>query len=113
MGLRPVLRASFAVDAARQAASSAAARSAAVSAGRQDSRVQALLARHDELLAAHRAGVSRVLIPEENRPDLDELPQWLKETLEILPVSHMDQVLLHALVEASEKKIGFPPSAAP
>jgi len=67
----------------------------------------------DKLLAAHRAGVSRVLIPEENRPDLDELPQWLKETLEILPVSHMDQVLLHALVEASEKKIGFPPSAAP
>jgi ATP-dependent Lon protease len=67
----------------------------------------------DKLLAAHRAGVARVLIPEENRPDLDELPQWLKETLEILPVSHMDQVLLHALVEASEKKIGVPPSAAP
>jgi ATP-dependent Lon protease len=67
----------------------------------------------DKLLAAHRAGVTRVLIPEENRPDLDELPAWLKETLDILPVSHMDQVLMHALVPEPEKKIGLPPSAAP
>lgn len=67
----------------------------------------------DKLLAAHRAGVARVLIPEENRPDLDELPQWLKETLEILPVSHMDQVLEQALVPLPEKKIGVPPSAPP
>jgi ATP-dependent Lon protease len=40
-----------------------------------------------------------VLIPAENEKDLAEIPQSLKEVLEIIPVSHVDEVLARALAE--------------
>jgi ATP-dependent Lon protease len=47
----------------------------------------------EKLLAALRAGIKTVMIPEENNKDLKEIPNSLKNALEIIPVSHMDEVL--------------------
>ncbi|MEI8144500.1 MAG: endopeptidase La [Alphaproteobacteria bacterium] len=52
----------------------------------------------EKLLAALRGGLKTVLIPEENAKDLAEIPDNVKNGLEIIPVSHMDEVLKHALV---------------
>jgi ATP-dependent Lon protease len=51
----------------------------------------------EKLLAALRGGISKVLIPLENEKDLAEVPENIKEGLEIVPVENMDQVLEHAL----------------
>ena len=52
----------------------------------------------EKLLAALRGGLKKVLIPEENAKDLVEIPNSVKNALEIVPVSFMDEVLKHALV---------------
>jgi ATP-dependent Lon protease len=52
----------------------------------------------EKLLAALRGGLTKVLIPEENAKDLADLPDNVKNALEIVPVSRMDEVLKHALV---------------
>ena len=52
----------------------------------------------EKLLAAHRGGVSVVLIPEENRKDLVEIPKNVKDKLDIQPVRWIDEVLQAALV---------------
>lgn len=52
----------------------------------------------EKLLAALRGGVKTVLIPQENEKDLEEIPDNVKRGLEIIPVSHVDEVLTHALV---------------
>ncbi|MBA4765584.1 MAG: endopeptidase La [Erythrobacter sp.] len=51
----------------------------------------------EKLLAALRGGIKKVLIPEENVKDLAEIPANVKEGLEIVAVSHVDEVLEHAL----------------
>ncbi|MBU6381005.1 MAG: endopeptidase La [Betaproteobacteria bacterium] len=51
----------------------------------------------EKLLAAHRGGIKTVLIPEENVKDLQEIPDNVKNRLEILPVKWIDQVLDLAL----------------
>jgi ATP-dependent Lon protease len=51
----------------------------------------------EKLLAAHRGGLSKVLIPQENEKDLAEIPKNIKDKLEIVPVKWIDQVLEHAL----------------
>jgi len=51
----------------------------------------------EKLLAALRGGIKTVLIPEENEKDLAEIPDNVKQGLEIIPVSHVDQVLERAL----------------
>ncbi|RYG92010.1 endopeptidase La [Loktanella sp. IMCC34160] len=56
----------------------------------------------EKLLAALRAGVKTVLIPTENEKDLPEIPDNVKEGLEIIPVSHVSEVLEHALVRKPE-----------
>ena len=56
----------------------------------------------EKVLAAHRAGIKKVLIPRECEPQLDEIPENVKEKLEIVLVDHMDQVLEHALVKNGE-----------
>ena len=53
----------------------------------------------EKLLAALRGGITKVLIPEENVRDLKDIPDNVKEGLEIVPVSRMGEVLEHALVE--------------
>lgn len=52
----------------------------------------------EKLLAAHRAGITMALVPKDNVRDLDLLPPHVREDLEIVPVSTMDEVLALALV---------------
>ncbi|ACA20841.1 ATP-dependent protease La [Methylobacterium sp. 4-46] len=56
----------------------------------------------EKLLAALRGGIKTVLIPEENAKDLADIPASVKNGLEIVPVSRMDQVLQKALVRLPE-----------
>ena len=51
----------------------------------------------EKLLAAHRGGITTVLIPEENRKDLAEIPKNVKDKLDIRPVKWIDEVLEVAL----------------
>ena len=52
----------------------------------------------EKLLAARRGGIPTVLIPEENVKDLAEISDRVTEGVKIVPVSHVDEVLAHALV---------------
>ncbi|MFX3624030.1 MAG: endopeptidase La [Ectobacillus sp.] len=52
----------------------------------------------EKSLSAHRAGLKKVIIPAENEKDLDDIPDSVKENIMFVPVSHLDQVLEHALV---------------
>ncbi len=52
----------------------------------------------EKLLAAHRAGITTVLVPKENVRDLDLLPPHVREDMAIVPVASMDEVLDRALV---------------
>ena len=52
----------------------------------------------EKLLAALRGGIKTVLIPEENVKDLPEIPDNVKSGLEIIPVTHVSEVLKHALI---------------
>ena len=65
-------------------------------------RVLAIGGLKEKLLAALRGGIKTVLIPEENVKDLGEIPANVKDGLEIIPVSHVDQVLELALTERLE-----------
>ncbi|MFT5785928.1 MAG: ATP-dependent Lon protease [Ascidiaceihabitans sp.] len=56
----------------------------------------------EKLLAALRGGIKTVLIPEENEKDLAEIPDNVKEGLTIIPVTHVSEVLKHALVSVPE-----------
>jgi ATP-dependent Lon protease len=56
----------------------------------------------EKLLAAHRGGIKTVLIPEENTKDLVEIPDNIKNRLEIAPVKWIDQVLDVALEHAPQ-----------
>jgi ATP-dependent Lon protease len=65
-------------------------------------RVLAIGGLKEKLLAALRGGIKTVLIPEENRKDLAEIPANIQAGLEIIPVSHVDEVLALALVTPLE-----------
>ena len=65
-------------------------------------RVLAIGGLKEKLLAALRGGIKTVLIPEENRKDLVEIPANIKAGLEIVPVAHVDQVLALALTQPIE-----------
>jgi len=53
----------------------------------------------EKLLAAHRAGIKKVLIPMENKKDLVEVPKTILETVEVIPVENVDEVLKIALTK--------------
>jgi len=71
----------------------------------------------EKILGAHRAGIRRVILPERNRSDIVEIPQEIRDTLEIVFVSKMDEVLEAALETpfgGGEGKVKEPqPSSAP
>ncbi|MBP2635228.1 MAG: lon1 [Firmicutes bacterium] len=52
----------------------------------------------EKVLAAHRAGIKQVMLPKENKRDLDEIPANVKRNLDFFLVEHMDEVLKNALV---------------
>jgi len=56
----------------------------------------------EKLLAALRGGITTVLIPKENEKDMAEIPDNVKEGLNIIPVSHVSEVLGHALTGTPE-----------
>ncbi len=53
----------------------------------------------EKLLAAHRGGIRKVLIPQDNAKDLAEIPDKVKKSVEIIPVNTIEEVLGHALVK--------------
>lgn len=57
----------------------------------------------EKVLAAHRAGITKILLPKENESDLDEIPLNVKKQVEFVLVEHMDEVLEHALVRNGEQ----------
>ncbi len=59
-------------------------------------RVLAIGGLKEKLLAAKRAGITRVLIPKENEKHLEEVPSVIRRALQIVPVGHMDEVLAEA-----------------
>jgi len=59
----------------------------------------------EKLLAAHRGGIKTVLIPHENERDLKEIPDNIKQELEIIPVKWVDEVIEAALVGNLEKNV--------
>lgn len=57
----------------------------------------------EKCLAAHRANIKKILFPIDNIKDINEVPQSIQKDIEFVPVSHMDEVLIHALVWDAEK----------
>ena len=53
----------------------------------------------EKLLAAHRAGIKRVLIPKDNEKDLVDVPKKVKDDINIIPVDTADEVLKIALTK--------------
>ncbi|MFC5990327.1 endopeptidase La [Limoniibacter endophyticus] len=66
----------------------------------------------EKLLAALRGGITKVLIPQENAKDLADIPENVKNALEIVPVSKASEVLQHALVRMPEAIEWVEPEAA-
>jgi ATP-dependent Lon protease len=61
-------------------------------------RVLAIGGLKEKLLACKRAGIHRVLIPQENEKNLEEVPATIRRSLKIVPVAHMDEVLGEAIL---------------
>ncbi len=52
----------------------------------------------EKILAAHRGGIKKVIVPKENEKDLKDIPSMVLKQIEIVFVEHMDEVLNHALI---------------
>lgn len=57
----------------------------------------------EKVLAAHRAGIKKVLLPADNAVDLEEIPANVKKKMEFVLINHVDEALAHALVDVPEK----------
>lgn len=57
----------------------------------------------EKSLSAHRAGLTTILLPKDNEKDLDDIPESVRKDLTFIPVSHLDEVLEHALNRGAEK----------
>lgn len=53
----------------------------------------------EKSMAAHRAGIRTIILPKDNEKDIEEVPESVRRELTFIPVSHMDEVLEHALVK--------------
>ncbi|MBP3231831.1 MAG: endopeptidase La [Anaerovibrio sp.] len=53
----------------------------------------------EKVLAAYREGIHTIILPEENRRDIEEIPECVREKLEFIPVDHIDKVLDTALLK--------------
>lgn len=56
----------------------------------------------EKSMSAHRAGLKIIILPKDNEKDIDDIPESVRKDLTFIPVSHLDEVLKHALV--GEKK---------
>ncbi len=59
----------------------------------------------EKILAAHRAGITQVLIPKENEKDLNDIPPSVLKQVQITPVEHMDEVVDKAIIEMEGKPL--------
>jgi ATP-dependent Lon protease len=71
----------------------------------------------EKVLAAHRAGITRVIVPERNRADIEEIPSEVTKEIEFVPVGRMDEVIAGALERVpaprpAPKKGNVAPAAA-
>ncbi|MFC5700538.1 endopeptidase La [Cohnella faecalis] len=75
----------------------------------------------EKSLAAHRAGIRKILLPKDNERDLKDIPESVRNELTFVPVAHMDEVLRHALSDplpaqaansAEEERNDMPPLGA-
>lgn len=66
----------------------------------------------EKVLAAHRAGIRRIILPADNEHDIDEIPEDLRNELEVVPVKHISEVLASAL-ERSPSGEGIRPFVIP
>lgn len=57
----------------------------------------------EKVLAAHRAGIEKIIVPWENKKDLEEIPDKVKRKIEFVLAKEMGEVLLHALIEVEDK----------
>ncbi len=64
----------------------------------------------EKLLAAHRGGIKKVLIPKDNEKDLEEIPDKVKEGLEIIAVEKVEEVIEHALIKTPTPVVWTPPN---
>jgi len=62
----------------------------------------------EKILAAHRGEVRKVLIPLENKKDIEEIPKMVLKKVELVPVNHMDEVLKEALVLKEGEELFLP-----
>lgn len=71
----------------------------------------------EKVLAAHRAGIKTVVLPRDNRKDLDEIPNNVKGKMQFIQVDHMDKVLEIALLEKEMElgsaELGSTPAVVP
>lgn len=58
---------------------------------------------NEKLLAAQRSGIRKVLIPDENKKELTEIQEKVKEGLTIVPISRIEQALPHVFPERGAK----------
>jgi ATP-dependent Lon protease len=65
----------------------------------------------EKILAAHRAGITTVVVPEDNRKDLKDVPEAVLAQLVVHPVKHMDEVLRHALAHPQPEQFLREPSS--
>lgn len=59
----------------------------------------------EKMLAAKRGSIKKILIPKENIKNLKDIPENIKQDLEIIPVAHIDEVLKHALTKSLPKSL--------
>lgn len=59
----------------------------------------------EKVLAAHRSGITNIVLPTENRKDLEDVPQNIRDELTVVFVDHMDEVLATALVKEAKDEL--------
>ncbi|HMQ03278.1 MAG TPA: endopeptidase La [Pyrinomonadaceae bacterium] len=66
----------------------------------------------EKVLAAHRAGIRRIILPAQNEPDIEEIPEDLRNELEVIPARHISDVIAAAL-ETTPSEKGVTPMMIP
>ncbi|MGZ9585154.1 endopeptidase La [Paenibacillus marinisediminis] len=59
----------------------------------------------EKVIAAHRAGIKKVVFPRDNVRDVEEIPESVRQELTFVPVEHLDEVLEHAILEDQDSSI--------
>jgi ATP-dependent Lon protease len=62
----------------------------------------------EKIIAAHRGGIEKVLIPQENKKDIEEIPARVLKKVELVPVDHMDVVLQEVLTMSKGEELFLP-----